>query len=80
MSFQPVPEPKAVKNRLHLDVEVHDIEDEAVRCVGLGASRVGSVVTDESGSFQVMLDPEGNEFCLVTPVSGPPPSTAPRRT
>src|SRR4051812_49862224 len=69
MSFQPVPEPKALKNRLHLDVDVPDIEAAAVRCAELGASRVGEVVTDESGSFQVMLDPEGNEFCLVIPAA-----------
>jgi predicted enzyme related to lactoylglutathione lyase len=69
MSFQPVPEPKALKNRLHLDVEVPDIEDAAARCAELGAVRVGGVVTDESGSFQVVLDPEGNEFCLVVPAA-----------
>ncbi|MET1075289.1 MAG: VOC family protein, partial [Umezawaea sp.] len=80
MSFQPVPEPKAGKNRLHLDVGVDDIEAAAVVAVGLGAQRVGVVVTDETGSFQVMLDPEGNEFCLVGDVSARRRATAPRRT
>jgi predicted enzyme related to lactoylglutathione lyase len=78
MSFQPVPESKSIKNRLHLDVEVEDIALATARCVGLGATKIGEVVTDESGSFQVVLDPEGNEFCLV--VSGRPPATAPGRT
>ena len=65
MSFQPVPERKDVKNRLHLDFEVDDIEAAVVKAVSLGATREGVVVTDEQGSFQVMRDPEGNEFCFV---------------
>nr|WP_308295887.1 hypothetical protein [Streptomyces sp. ISL-96] len=28
------------------------------------------MVADEEGSFQVLLDPEGNEFCFVSGVSG----------
>ncbi len=31
----------------------------------LGAVRVGGLVVDEQGSFQVLRDPEGNEFCFV---------------
>ncbi|GLZ34918.1 glyoxalase [Lentzea sp. NBRC 105346] len=65
MSFQPVPEHKTTKNRLHLDLEVEDIEAAVVKAVSLGAQREGVVVTDEQGSFQVMRDPEGNEFCFV---------------
>ena len=63
--FQKVPEAKTVKNRLHLDVEVDDIPAEAARLVALGATRQGDVCADPPGRFQVMLDPEGNEFCLV---------------
>ncbi|MFE5795566.1 VOC family protein [Streptomyces sp. NPDC056503] len=66
IAFQRVPEGKAVKNRLHLDVEVDDPEAAADGVAGLGAVRVGGPVTDEQGSFQVMRDPEGNEFCFVT--------------
>ncbi len=66
LSFQPVPEAKAVKNRLHLDVGVDAVADAARVAVGLGATAVGTVVTDDRGSFQVLLDPEGNEFCLVS--------------
>ncbi|HXV94569.1 MAG TPA: VOC family protein [Pseudonocardia sp.] len=67
LSFQPVPEPKAVKNRLHLDIEVEDgtIPAAAAHAVELGAARVGEIVVDDAGSFQVMTDPEGNEFCFV---------------
>jgi GNAT superfamily N-acetyltransferase len=66
MAFQPVPEEKSGKNRLHLDVAVADIARAVAHAVGLGATTVGGVVTDEQGSFQVVLDPEGNEFCFVT--------------
>lgn len=65
MSFQPVPEGKSGKNRLHLDIEVDDIEAAVVKAVSYGAEREGVVHTDEKGSFQVMRDPEGNEFCFV---------------
>ncbi|MEU9857130.1 VOC family protein [Streptomyces sp. NPDC047974] len=66
VAFQRVPEGKTVKNRLHLDVEVEDPEAAADEVAPLGAVRVGGLVTDEQGSFQVMRDPEGNEFCFVT--------------
>jgi predicted enzyme related to lactoylglutathione lyase len=65
MSFQPVPERKDVKNRLHLDFAADDLEAAVVKAVNLGAEREGLIVTDEQGSFQVMRDPEGNEFCFV---------------
>jgi predicted enzyme related to lactoylglutathione lyase len=65
IAFQQVPESKTVKNRVHLDVEVDDIPAETKRLVALGATKVGGIVTDDYGDFQVMQDPEGNEFCLV---------------
>ena len=72
--FQRVPEEKAGKNRLHLDLRVSDgkspiearqraIRPEADRLVALGASVVGPV--EERGEYWIVLqDPEGNEFCL----------------
>ncbi|WP_308257580.1 VOC family protein [Pseudonocardia lacus] len=66
LAFQPVPESKAGKNRLHLDVAVDAVDDATRVAVGLGASAVGAPVTDDQGSFQVLRDPEGNEFCLVS--------------
>lgn len=66
IAFQRVPELKSVKNRVHLDLEVDDIAQERVRLESLGATAVGTVERDDLGPFQVMTDPEGNEFCLVT--------------
>ena len=65
VAFQRVPEGKVTKNRLHLDIWSTDIATDTARLVTLGASTVGGLVIDEPGPFQVMHDPEGNEFCLV---------------
>lgn len=67
LAFQRVPEVKAGKNRLHLDVDVPNIDDAVVLAVSLGAEVLGDRHSDSAGSFQVLLDPEGNEWCLVTP-------------
>ncbi|MGP3965681.1 VOC family protein [Nonomuraea sp. 3N208] len=69
LAFQPVAEDKAGKNRLHLDIVVDAIEPAIAEALRLGAARIGETVSDEQGSFQVMSDPEGNEFCFVTPAS-----------
>ena len=65
IAFQRVPEPKVTKNRLHLDVWVEDIEEATAAAEDFGATRVGQLVHDEAEPFQVLLDPAGNEFCLV---------------
>jgi predicted enzyme related to lactoylglutathione lyase len=65
LAFQEVPEPKTGKNRLHIDVRVADLERSTAECVLLGATAEGPIIEDTDGSFQVMLDPEGHEFCLV---------------
>jgi predicted enzyme related to lactoylglutathione lyase len=63
--LQRVAEPKAVKNRMHFDIEVADIAAEADRLVALGATRVSETPRSEHGSTWVLMtDPEGNEFCV----------------
>ncbi len=66
VAFQEVPEPKSGKNRLHIDVQVAALEEAIGACVSLGAKVEGAIIDDADGSFQLMLDPEGHEFCLVT--------------
>jgi predicted enzyme related to lactoylglutathione lyase len=66
LAFQLVPEGKqSRKNRLHLDIDVPDIAAVRAALLELGGQSVGEVQKDDQGAFQVMLDPEGNEFCLV---------------
>ena len=67
IAFQRVPEPKSTKNRLHLDVLVDDIESATATAEALGATRIGERHHDVAGSFQVLADPEGNEWCVVSP-------------
>jgi predicted enzyme related to lactoylglutathione lyase len=63
--LQKVPEAKAVKNRMHFDIDIADIEAEAARLESLGARRLESEIRDEWGTrWIVMADPEGNEFCV----------------
>lgn len=64
--MQRVPEKRIEKNRLHIDIHVDDIEAEALRIVGLGATRIVDTAIEEVGSKWIrMLDPEGNQFCIV---------------
>ena len=65
MLFQVVPEGKSVKNRLHLDLRPSgSMAAEVARLAEAGATAITRV--DEGGSFwTVMLDPEGNEFCVL---------------
>ncbi len=77
--FLPVPEKKQVKNRLHIDVETADstMESEVQRVQSLGATRIErkEIVRDTwSSEWTIMLDPEGNEFCI----SRKPSSDQPR--
>ncbi|MCF3961633.1 VOC family protein [Streptomyces fuscigenes] len=66
LAFQRVPEPKAVKNRVHLDLDAGDIAAATAEAVALGAVPLGELVSDTYGQFQVLHDPEGNEFCFVS--------------
>jgi predicted enzyme related to lactoylglutathione lyase len=59
--FLRVPEPKAGKNRLHIDLRPEDQAAEVARLEALGATRVDVGQGPES-TWVGMADPEGNEF------------------
>jgi hypothetical protein len=76
--FQPVPEPKTVKNRLHIDVKVgggrtvplearkERVQAEADRLIALGATVFRVLEEEGVDHFAIVMgDPEGNEFCVV---------------
>lgn len=63
--LQQVAEPKSVKNRMHLDIENPDVDNEVARLEALGAKRTEDQARREHGNrWIVMADPEGNEFCV----------------
>jgi predicted enzyme related to lactoylglutathione lyase len=58
--FMRVPEGKAVKNRMHLDLEpTGTAREEIDRLHALGATTL-----HEYDGYTVLADPEGNEFCV----------------
>jgi len=63
--FVAVPEPKTIKNRIHLDVNPSgcDQAEELERLLGLGARRLD--IGQGDVTWVVLADPEGNEFCLL---------------
>ena len=64
IAFVPVPEAKAGKNRLHLDLEPDDQPAEIERLVDMGARHVDIGQPADRG-WTVLADPEGNEFCVL---------------
>jgi catechol 2,3-dioxygenase-like lactoylglutathione lyase family enzyme len=60
LDFVPVPEPKTVKNRIHLDL----VTDDVSALVAAGARVVRP--RDEEIAWTVLADPDGNEFCAFT--------------
>ena len=62
--FNKVPEPKTVKNRLHLDVVSDTFDAETERLLSLGAERLRDVRRDKS-RWTTFADIEGNEFDLI---------------
>lgn len=64
--FLKVPEQKAGKNRLHLDLRPADQAAEVARLESLGAGRA-DVGQGPEATWVVMADPEGNEFCVLRP-------------
>jgi hypothetical protein len=68
MCFMPAGDAKTVKNRVHLDhtTSAADRDEEIERLLALGARRVDVGQTGDE-SWDVLADPEGNEFCVVRP-------------
>jgi hypothetical protein len=67
--FLRVPEGKVGKNRMHLDLRPDDQHAELERLERLGARRVD--IGQGEQRFIVLADPEGNEFCLLPPLTTP---------
>jgi predicted enzyme related to lactoylglutathione lyase len=66
--FVPVPEAKAVKNRIHLDLATESVAHQAAeveRLLGLGAAPTD--IGQGDVPWVVLADPEGNEFCVLDP-------------
>jgi predicted enzyme related to lactoylglutathione lyase len=70
ITFQPVPEAKVGKSRIHLDLWVEELDATVARVRDLGGVATGDIHLYDEGTVVVMSDVEGNEFCVV----GPPAS------
>jgi hypothetical protein len=64
--FIKVPEPRTVKNRVHVDLVADDRDKEIARLVELGATRHDDHA-EYGHTWTVMADPEGNDFCIAGP-------------
>jgi catechol 2,3-dioxygenase-like lactoylglutathione lyase family enzyme len=64
--FIKVPEPKTVKNRVHLDLVPTDRtrDEEVERLLGIGATLVADHRRSDGMGWVVLADPEGNELCI----------------
>jgi hypothetical protein len=78
--FIPVPEGKAAKNRVHLDLgsDGGSRDEQVARLVALGATQVADHRTAEGLGWIVLADPEGNEFCIERSEAERAAQTAPR--
>ena len=62
IAFQRVPEPKSVKNRVHLDIRVDELPGATDAVLALGGSWDGSEWQLDDTRWRTLTDPEGNEF------------------
>ena len=62
--LQKVPETKTIKNRMHFDIAVEDLDVGVDRALALGATR-SRTIPGGGPHVAVLEDPDGNEFCLV---------------
>ncbi|MFB4194629.1 VOC family protein [Streptomyces carpaticus] len=66
LHFNQVPEPKTVKNRLHLCLRPETSrEEETERLLALGATEVADLRNPDGTGWVVLADPEGNELCVL---------------
>jgi predicted enzyme related to lactoylglutathione lyase len=65
--LQQVPEAKCSKNRMHLDIQVKNLQPELARLTELGARVIVPTHDDAGFLTTVLADPQGNEFCLIVP-------------
>lgn len=66
LHFNQVPEPKSVKNRIHLCLRPETSREEEVeRLFDLGATLVIDRREPDGSGWAVLADPEGNEFCVL---------------
>ncbi|MFD5871862.1 VOC family protein [Streptomyces sp. NPDC060322] len=66
LHFNQVPEPKKIKNRIHLCLRPETSrEQEVERLLGLGATLVTDRRNPDGSGWAVLADPEGNEFCVL---------------
>jgi hypothetical protein len=65
--FIEVPEEKATKNRIHLDLRPSAVtrDEELGRLLDLGATEVDDLRHEDGTGWVVLADPEGNEFCIL---------------
>lgn len=70
--FNEVPEPKTIKNRLHLCLRPETTREEEVeRLLNLGATLVHDRREADGTGWAVLADPEGNEFCVLRGTADP---------
>ena len=68
LELLPSADPKTVKNRIHLDVAPWPDDDrEAAVAALLAAGAVPADVGQGSATWTVLADPEGSEFCVLSP-------------
>jgi hypothetical protein len=65
--FIEVPDPRQVKNRVHLDlVPIDRTRDEEIqRVLGIGGTELVDRRNPDGSGWMVVADPEGNEFCIL---------------
>ena len=67
LMLQRVPEDKVGKNRMHMDLEVEDLEEATAEIERLGGRWDGQAREQDGFPWRIMTHPQGNEFCILLP-------------